>query len=81
MKLSFLGQTYSSRQKQITTIKSELTGCYRGQRYALRSPAIDLSSEPQASYTSVTVRKYRGVSYIVQRNYPAQPNKKEVCHS
>ena len=56
MKLRFLGQTYSSSNCQLETIPSDLTACFRGQKYALRRPVQTFS--PQFN-----VRIYRGIVY------------------
>lgn len=61
MQLRFLGQTYSANSNQIRTLTSKHLACFRGQSYNLRVPA--LVSESQLS---VGIRKYRGVSYIIE---------------
>ena len=66
MKLRFLGQTYSTTSKQISTVHSDNTACYRGQTYKIPAPIVNLSSQLDRSKITASVRKYRGVSYIVE---------------
>ena len=58
MKLSFLGQTYSTSNNQVATETSEQKGRFLGQSYYLRRPI-------HTSHSRLGVRKYRGVIYGV----------------
>ena len=66
MKLRFLGQTYSTASKQMATIPSDNTACFRGQRYNIPAPIVSSSSQLDKSQLTASVSKYRGVSYIVE---------------
>ncbi|VEP15749.1 conserved hypothetical protein [Hyella patelloides LEGE 07179] len=61
MQLHFLGQAYSANRSLIKTVVSEHIACFRGQSYAIRVPTQIVKSQ-----LSVRIRKYRGVSYIVE---------------
>ena len=74
MKLQFKGQTYFTANSQVKTVSTENTACFRGQKYQIRIPV----TSPQNCYEhqlSASVRKYRGVSYIVARQFPHRPER------
>ena len=80
MKLQFLGRTYTSRQVHLETIPSDLTACYRGQSYNLRIPVTKDEAQSQIS-SFASVRKYRGVSYIVEQKNSLPPKQREFAVS
>lgn len=80
MKLRFLGQPYSKSQSHLDTVPSDRTACYRGQKYQLRAPATNLATPSDRSELSISIRKYRGVSYIVEHRNSAPPKQREFCH-
>ena len=61
MQLRFLGQTYSTDNNQVKTVASEHTARFRGQNYTLR-----VSTQIFKYQLGVSIRKYRGVFYIVE---------------
>ena len=64
MKLRFLGQIYYKPDYRVETIPSDLTACYRGQKYALRRPVQTFYNQSvQTVNTQLDVRTYRGVVY------------------
>lgn len=88
MKLHFLGRSYFKSHSRLETVPLDRTACYRGQKYQLRAPATNLATsgdKPTASLPlraglSISIRKYRGVSYIVEHQNPAPPKQREFCH-
>ena len=80
MKLRFLGKLYSRPQVHLETIPSDYTACYRGQKYQLRVPATSIATSSDRYELSVSVRKYRGVSYVIEHRNPVSPQAKEFCH-
>lgn len=83
MKLRFLGQTYTRSQVHIETISSDYIACFRGQNYYLRVPVmnhqvINKKARNKIS-SSASIRKYRGVSYIVERKNPLLPEPQEFA--
>ena len=81
MKLRFLGRTYSRSQVHLETIPSDLTACFRGQRYHLRVPVV-ASNEAQNRISSIaSIRKYRGVSYVVEQQNSQPPKQRELARS
>ena len=79
MKLRFLGQTYSLPSPKMPTVLSKNKACYRGQQYNIRVPVANIDPRSPETQISACVRKYRGVSYIVERRLPEHPNKRELC--
>ena len=65
MQLRFLGRAYSTFPKHFSTIPSGKTACFRGQRYNLRAPIVNLKLEREKAQIDADIRKYRGVTYIV----------------
>ena len=59
MKLQFLGQTYEPVEQHITTLPSEQQATFRGRSYTLPRPIT-------VSKSQLCLRKYRGVSYMLQ---------------
>ncbi|MDJ0902496.1 MAG: DUF4278 domain-containing protein [Xenococcus sp. MO_188.B8] len=57
MKLSFLGQVYSTANNSVETIPSEYTARFLGRTYTLRRPVQTVNS------TCGIGKKYRGVAY------------------
>ncbi len=66
MQLRFLGQTYSADNNQVETTASEYTARFRGQSYTIPIPTQIVKSQLSKPQLSVSVRKYRGVYYIVE---------------
>ena len=64
MKLRFLGQTYSASQSRKLTTFSGYRACYRGQRYNISLPILKTQPNAEKSQPRLTIKKYRGVSYI-----------------
>ena len=58
MKLSFLGQTYSTSSKSIETVAIPHIARFRGQSYILRRPVKSLQLK-----TQLGLKKYRGIIY------------------
>lgn len=56
MQLRFLGQAYSSSNRQVDTVASEHTAHFLGQSYTSRRSA-------KTSKSQLGLRKYRGVVY------------------
>lgn len=78
MKLQFRGQTYFTTDTEVKTVPTEHTACFRGQKYQIRVPVMPDNS--QKSQISASIRKYRGVNYIVEhRTFPNSPSR-EVCY-
>ena len=75
MELHFLGQTCPLFPKQILTIPSENTACYRGHKYNLRVPMMINQPQTPDSQMSAVIYRYRGVSYVVEHYHPTKPNK------
>ena len=59
MQLRFLGQTYSANSQEVTTVATQQTACFKGQKYQLRVPVQTVQSQPPQ------LKKYRGVTYAV----------------
>ena len=78
MKLRFLGQTYTRSQVHLETISSDYIACFRGQNYYLRVPVMNNKARNKIS-SSASIRKYRGVSYIVERKNPLLPEPQEFA--
>lgn len=79
MQLRFNGQTYTAGESQIKTVATEHTACFRGQKYQIRTPVVSVSSDRQYQL-SASIRKYRGVGYIVERQIPNTPEQPEICY-
>ena len=56
MQLRFLGQAYSSSNRQVNTVASENTAHFLGQSYTPRRPITTSKSQ-------LGLRKYRGIAY------------------
>ena len=56
MKLQFLGQTYDAATVTLNTMKTRITGQFRGSRYLMSYP-VPAQSKAHGQ------RKYRGVTY------------------
>ena len=60
MQLRFMGQAYITASNRVSTVASEQTAKFKGQKYQLRVPVsktkLQLNTEE---------RKYRGVTYTV----------------
>ena len=80
MKLHFLGRTYTHSQVHLKTIPSDCVACFRGQCYNLRVPVINNEAQHEISF-SASIRKYRGVSYIVERKSSLPPKPREFAIS
>ncbi|MBE9046937.1 DUF4278 domain-containing protein [Pleurocapsales cyanobacterium LEGE 10410] len=80
MELRFLGRAYNTSPQQISTIPSEHTACFRGQRYSLRVPVASTKSQLERSQLSASIRKYRGIAYIVEHHNPAPPKQRKCCY-
>ena len=80
MELHFLGRSYFKSRSHIKTVPSDYTVCYRGQKYHLRAPVTSLATSGERAELSISIRKYRGVSYIVEHQNPAPPKQREFCH-
>ena len=79
MKLQFKGQTYLATNSQVATVDTEYTARYRGQEYQIRVPVMPENVE--RCQLSASIRKYRGVNYIVERKVaPDSPNERQVCY-
>ena len=59
MELRFMGQTYSANNNKVTTVATQQTASFKGQKYQVRIPVQTFKSQPQQ------LRKYRGVTYAV----------------
>ena len=78
MKLQFKGQTYFKANTQVQTVSTDRTACFRGQKYQIRVPVLPNNPECQLS---ASIRKYRGISYIVgRRELPDLPESRQVCY-
>ena len=79
MQLRFKGQTYTVGDRQIKTVATEHTACFRGQKYQIRTPVIPVSNDRQYQL-SARVGKYRGVWYIVERQILNRPEQPEIYY-
>lgn len=61
MELRFLGQTYYSFNLPVETVPSDLTVCFRGQRYKLRVSKQNFKS-------TLNMGIYRGVRYCKSKS-------------
>ena len=59
MELRFMGQTYTTANNRVTTVATQQTANFKGQKYRVRIPVQTFKSQPQQ------LRKYRGVTYAV----------------
>ena len=81
MELRFLGRTYSASPKQIATVPSIHIGCFRGQRYSIQLPVQTSNIQQNKSLLAASIRKYRGVAYIVPfQEFPPTSDKREICY-
>ena len=54
--------------------------CYRGKKYNLRKPTAIYQRLSFQSLHSVSICKFRGVSYLVERHqFPTKPDQTLVC--
>ena len=60
MELRFMGQTYSANNNKVTTVATQQTASFKGQKYQVRVPIQTAKSQ-----LNTEARKYRGVTYTV----------------
>lgn len=63
MKLLYRGNHYKIISQKVETIKTEIIACFRGQKYLICRPLIQLTSQKPITL------KYRGVSYMPKQAF------------
>lgn len=69
MKLLYRGNHYESISQNLTTVKTEIIACFRGQRYQINRPVF------QVNYQKTINLKYRGIPYLCKQGLIISPEK------